>query len=256
MTGTTIETRNVGPYVCGAAVFAACAALTFYFSRSMSGGMAMSGGWTMSMMWMRMAGQSWLGAAAMFVGMWIAMMIAMMLPSFLPLILRGVSGGHPFTLFMLLGYFYVWTAAGAVIYALGVLLALASMRWAVLSHANPYLCGAAVILAGVLQFSSWKAGILSRCRGPFSCASPKPHEPPLAAWRQGVKCGRCCVACCFGPTLVLLALGMMNLMVIGVVAVWIGLEKLSPNPRYIVRLAGICAVVGGIAMVLRYASAS
>lgn len=32
------------------------------------------------MTWMQMPGQTWLGAAASFLGMWIMMMVAMMLP--------------------------------------------------------------------------------------------------------------------------------------------------------------------------------
>jgi predicted metal-binding membrane protein len=38
------------------------------------------------MAWMRMPGQTWLGAAASFVGMWVVMMIAMMLPSIAPVL--------------------------------------------------------------------------------------------------------------------------------------------------------------------------
>ena len=48
----------------------------------------MPGGWTMSMAWMRMPGQTWLGAAASFLGMWVGMMVAMMLPSLVPVLWR------------------------------------------------------------------------------------------------------------------------------------------------------------------------
>jgi len=53
---------------------------------STMGGMPMPGGWTMSMAWMRMPGQTWLGATASFLGMWLVMMFAMMLPSLLPML--------------------------------------------------------------------------------------------------------------------------------------------------------------------------
>ena len=42
-------------------------------------GMEMPGRWTMSMMWMRMAGQSWAGSACTFIGMWCVMMVALYL---------------------------------------------------------------------------------------------------------------------------------------------------------------------------------
>ena len=52
------------------------------------GDMPMPGGWAMSMMWMRMPGQTWPGAAASFLGTWTAMMVAMMLPSLVPMLWR------------------------------------------------------------------------------------------------------------------------------------------------------------------------
>src|SRR5690349_18834139 len=65
------------------ALFIASSAVTIVWCGSMSAmdEMPMPGGWTMSMAWMRMPGQTWLDAAASFLGMWLVMMIAMMLPS-------------------------------------------------------------------------------------------------------------------------------------------------------------------------------
>src|SRR5579872_4600094 len=105
-----------------ALLFTASVAATIYFCRSMSGGMDMPGGWTMSMAWMRMPGQSWPAAAAMFLGMWVVMMVAMMLPS-LVLMLRhyrqAVTGASDIRLGGLttlvgVGYFFVWAVFGAV----------------------------------------------------------------------------------------------------------------------------------------------
>jgi predicted metal-binding membrane protein len=71
-----------------ALLFAASAAVTIAWCASMSAmsGMPMPGGWTMSMVWMRMPGQTWPGAAASFLGMWVVMMVAMMLPSLVPML--------------------------------------------------------------------------------------------------------------------------------------------------------------------------
>ena len=73
-----------------ALLFAASAAVTIVWCASMSamGGMSTPGGSTMSMVWMRMPGQTWPGAAASFLGMWIVMMAAMMLPSLVPMLWR------------------------------------------------------------------------------------------------------------------------------------------------------------------------
>jgi Predicted metal-binding integral membrane protein (DUF2182) len=76
-----------------ALLFASSATLTIVWCASMSAmGMPMPGGWTMSMVWMRMPGQTWLGAATSFLGMWIVMMVAMMLPSLVPMLRRYSTG--------------------------------------------------------------------------------------------------------------------------------------------------------------------
>src|SRR4051812_3506280 len=74
-------------YAGAVVVFVIAVALTLSSARMMGGAMPMPGGWTIAMAWMRMPGQTWLGAGAMFAGMWLAMMIAMMLPSSLPILL-------------------------------------------------------------------------------------------------------------------------------------------------------------------------
>src|SRR5262245_52267611 len=79
-----------GFFAVSALLFTASAAATIAWCASMAGlgEMPMPGGWTMSMAWMRMPGQTWLGAAAAFLGMWEVMMVAMMLPSLVPMLRR------------------------------------------------------------------------------------------------------------------------------------------------------------------------
>src|ERR671923_1497953 len=101
-----------------ALLFAASAAVTTVWCASMSamGEMPMPGGWTMSLAWMRMPGQTWPGAAALFLGMWLVMMMAMMLPSLVPMLqrYRSVVGEIPsarlgwLTAIVGTGYFLVW----------------------------------------------------------------------------------------------------------------------------------------------------
>src|SRR6185437_14894577 len=98
--------------------FATSVMATIHFCRAMGGGMHMPGGWTMTMMWMRMSGQTWFTSAINFLLMWSAMMVAMMLPSVLPTFLktRRATGA---LFIMAIGYFIVWSAAGAGIYMFG-----------------------------------------------------------------------------------------------------------------------------------------
>ena len=95
------------------------------------GGMPMPGGWTMAMVWMRMPGQTWPGAAASFLGMWTVMMVAMMLPSLVPMLwhYRQAVGRTVetrlgrLTALVGAGYFFVWTVFGMAAFPLGVALA-------------------------------------------------------------------------------------------------------------------------------------
>ena len=69
----------------------------------------------------------WPGAAAMFLGMWVVMMVAMMLPSLVPMLWcyrEGSAHRGPeraprrgwLTTLVGVGYFFVWTVIGAVVF--------------------------------------------------------------------------------------------------------------------------------------------
>lgn len=246
-----------GFYILITAVFTAALALTIYYCRTMSRGMKMPGGWKMSMTWMRMPGQTWLGSTIMFMLTWLAMMVAMMLPSFLPVVFRhhcarrseDDRGVLASTSLIMAGYFFVWSAAGAVIYAAGIALADAAMRWTAVSRSMPFIFAATVFIAGCVQFMPWTKSGLRECRGSVACGVQSSPSGAWPSWQVGIRSGISCVRCCSGPMLVLLALGMMNPAVIVLVAVVIAMEKLMPKPERIVRLSGIIAVIVGLMMI-------
>src|ERR1043166_6808348 len=108
-------------YAVSALAFAISVVVTVVWCGSMASmGMSMPGGWTMSMAWMRMPGQTWPGAAAMFLGMWVVMMVARMLPALVPMLWRyrqavsALAGRRIgwLTTLVSLGYFFVWTVFG------------------------------------------------------------------------------------------------------------------------------------------------
>jgi predicted metal-binding membrane protein len=223
--------------------FVASVWATVYFCRSMCCERAMPGGWTMSMMWMPMPGQSWSGSATSFLVMWLAMMVAMMMPSALPIFLKtrrrwtALCG-------MASGYFAIWLAAGVGIYVVGVVFAAVAMRSEWFSRAVPWLLGGSLIAAGVMQFTRWKMIHLLRCRSPFGCAISCPQRE--SAFRLGCKQGAACCVCCAAPMTIQLALGIMNPLVMMVVAIFIALEKLLPRPALVARLVGIWALIAGV----------
>src|SRR5262249_39380298 len=148
-TGFVTKTGTMADSKRAASVAVLCVlsiAATLYFCRSMAGGMPMPGGWTMSMAWMRMPGQGWPAAAAMFLAMWLSMMVAMMLPSAAPMFFR-----YRHAAFVGLGYFSAWFVLGIPVYVVGIGVASAAMGSSSFSRTIPFLAGATVIVAGIIQ---------------------------------------------------------------------------------------------------------
>jgi predicted metal-binding membrane protein len=236
----------------GALLFLASAGFTVDACASMGGGMPMPGGWNMSMAWMRMPGQTWLGAAASFMAMWIVMMMAMMLPSLASMLssyrrcLRGpsVTGLGRSTALAGAGYFFVWAVFGAMAYPLGVALAAAAMRWPTLSRSVPLVTGSVLLLAGCVQLTAWKARHLGRCRDARACgAAPSPDA--RSAWRHGLRLGLHCSLCCSGFIVALLVTGVMDLRAMALVTAAITAERLVPKPDRVARATGLLLVATG-----------
>jgi predicted metal-binding membrane protein len=220
---------------------------TIYFCRSMRGEMEMPGGWTMSMMWMRMPGQTWLAWALSFLLMWLAMMVAMMMPSALPMFLK-TQRQRASLCYMASGYFAIWLIAGVVIYSLGVGFAMITMQSELFSRAVPLLSGASLIAAGTIQFTRWKMIRLLRCRSSFGCSISCDQNE--TSFRLGCKQGAACCVCCATLVTIQVILGIMNPLVMIVVAIVIAAEKLLPRPEITARLVGLAAIFGGIIMAI------
>jgi predicted metal-binding membrane protein len=245
-----------------ALLFAASATLTIVCCASMSamGAMPMSGGWTMSMAWMRMPGQTWLGAAASFLGMWVVMMVAMMLPSLVPMLWRyrlsiGRTGGTRLGWLTALvggGYFFVWTVLGMAAFPLGVALAAIEMQQPALARAVPSAVGVAVVIAGALQFTAWKARQLAICREALGCGRTLPAEAGTA-WQHGLRIGLHCSRCCVGAMVILLVIGVMDLHAMAVVTAAITVERLAPAGERVARALGAAVVGAGLLLIARAA---
>jgi predicted metal-binding membrane protein len=243
-----------------ALLFAASATVTILWCASMAamGGMLMPGGWNMSMAWMRMPGQSWAAAAAMFLGMWVVMMVAMMLPYLVPALWRyreavAESGETRLGMRSVLagaGYFFVWTLIGLAAFPLGAALAALQMQYPSVSRATPVAAGVVVLIAGVLQFTGWKAGRLACCRGSLrsGCARPPTNT---TAWRFGLRLGLDCASCCANLMALLLVLGVMDLRAMVVVAAAITLERIAPAGDRVARALGGALVATGFFLVVR-----
>jgi predicted metal-binding membrane protein len=225
------------------------------------GEMPMLGGLvTMSMPWMRLPGQTWPGAAASFLGMWIVMMVAMMLPSLSPMLWRyrravertgDARGGRLVTL-VGAGYFFVWTLFGMAVFPLGVVLMAVQMQYPIFARSVPVAVGVVILMAGSLQFTTWKARHLAYCSdapGP-DCSLPVGTG---AAWRHGLRLGVHCSQCCAGLMAILLVIGVMDLRAMVVVAAVITIERLAPAGERVARATGVAVVGTGLFLIARAA---
>ena len=242
------------PWKAALAIAGVCWGLAIRDSRMMAGGMPMPGGWTMSMVWMPMAGQSPIGAGAMFGGMWLSMMVAMMLPSSLPMLelyRRGVAfrgERHPDLLVSLMagGYFLVWTVFGVIAYGIGVTIAGATMRSTTISEMIPIAAGGALIVAGVYQLTPWKSACLAHCRNPLDIVARHLHHGWRGAVALGAHHGLFCTGCCWALMVMQLVMGVMNLRAMAAIAAVIALEKLAARGRLIARIVGVAAIAAGV----------
>jgi predicted metal-binding membrane protein len=247
-------------FAVAALLFAGSAATTIAWCASMSamGGMTMPGDWTMSMAWMRMPGQSWPDAAASFLGMWVVMMMAMMLPSLVPMLSRyrdAVRASGELELDRLTalagaGYFFVWALLGIAAFPLGAVLAALEMELPALSRAVPVAIGVVVLIAGVLQFTAWKARHLACCREAPGHGRSLPSDAGTA-WRHGLRLGFHCSYCCGGLMAILLVIGVMDLRAMAAVSIAITVERLARDGELAARSLGAVIVAAGLILILR-----
>ena len=258
MTNTTSADRAFSGVA--ALLFAASTAATIVWCASMSAmaEMTMPGGWTMSMLWMRMPGETWAGAAASFIGMWVVMMVAMMLPSLIPMLRRyrrsvatadGASLGR-LTALVGVGYYAVWTLFGVAAFPVGVALASLEMRQPAVARAVPIAVGLVVVAAGALQLTAWKARHLTCCReAPHGGRALAPDA--ATAWRHGLRLGLHCAECCAGLMAILLVVGAMDLRAMAIVGAAITVERLAPAGLRVARATGAVVVAVGLFLIVR-----
>jgi predicted metal-binding membrane protein len=215
----------------------------------------------MPMIWMRMPGQTWAAAETSFIGMWIVMMVAMMLPCLIPTLWRyrqaianaGKGRLASLTALVGVGYFLVWALFGMIVFPVGVTLMAVEIQHSALARAVPIATGVLVLIAGVVQFTAWKARQLACCRA----APGRVHRLPAdagTAWRYGLHLGLHCSACCAALMVILLVLGIMDLRLMTAVTVATTLERLAPAGERVARGIGTLVVGAGIFLIARAAA--
>jgi predicted metal-binding membrane protein len=169
---------------------------------------------------------------AAFLGVWVVMMSAMMLPSVAPVArtyLRVIGanrprGAAPLRVAGLVGgYLLAWAAYGIVAYALTRQL---DALTAASERTRVWAAAAALVVAGIYQFTPLKATCLRHCRSPISVLLHVGNfTGPLRDARVGAWHGAYCLGCCWSLMLVLVAVGLMNMVWMAALALVIFVEK-------------------------------
>jgi predicted metal-binding membrane protein len=216
-----------------------CAAVAWLVTISQASSMGMGGVAMMS--------------AALFLVTWLVMMVAMMLPSVAPMVLayasvtRARSEGYVPTAAFVLGYLIVWTAAGLV--PLAVLQAV-NQIWMMPPSWLPRVGGAAIVVAGIYQFTPLKFACLRACRSPlgFILSHDFGRGAPSAV-RAGSSHGLYCLGCCWALMVVLAVVGLMNIAWMAVIAAVFFIEKNVRFGDMLPRAVGVACVAGGLAVI-------
>jgi predicted metal-binding membrane protein len=178
-------------------------------------------------------------------------MAAMMLPSVTPAVLLFATVAHTraqveFTVAPTAGFvggcFGLWMAAGA-----GVALAdQASGGWVSMSPWGRALAGGALVAAGICQFTPWKMACLGYCREPLQFFMGHWRDGLAGAVHVGAYHGLYCLGCCWGLTLALITLGMMNPLWMLASALVILAETVAPWGARFAPVIGAAQILGGI----------
>jgi predicted metal-binding membrane protein len=187
-----------------------------------------------------------------------SMMAAMMLPSIAPTLwrrhrhlraTRTLRAGQRTTLFAV-GYASVWTTSGLALSAMYALLSRTGVASPMNEPFAPWMVGAVVLCAGILQCSRWKAKQLLRCRQVCVLTEQAPTST-FTPWRDGCRLGVDCVLSCAAPMTVLFVAGFMDARMMVVITAAITAERVAPSGVRVARLTGALALIAGLVMCVR-----
>jgi predicted metal-binding membrane protein len=199
------------------------------------------------------SGHDWALAdfAAMFL-MWSVMMIAMMLPSATPMILlyekinqKRESQGRAAVALFIGGYLLVWIGFSVLATMLNWALHTGGSLTTMMGRATPAMAGAALLGAGIYQWTSLKYACLTHCRSPVGFLMAHWRTGQWGTVRMGIHHGLYCLGCCWLLMVLLFVLGVMNLLWIAALTVLVLAEKAIPRGHLLSRISGLFMITWG-----------
>ncbi len=201
-------------------------------------------------------------ALLLFTAIWGVGMVAMMFPSLLPMVYAvAVSARKSMeestvspefqrlaapvrSALFIIGYVAIWTIVGALFYLAIAGLTIAGSP----SGFGSFGLWAALILimTGLYQFTRFKQRALMKCRSPMSFIFTRWKNGKVGAGVMGADYGFFCTKCCWVLMAGLLTVGAMSLPLMGMFAIIIFAEKVSPFGPIVSRIVGALFVGIGL----------
>jgi predicted metal-binding membrane protein len=190
--------------------------------------------------------------------MWFLMAVAMMLPSAAPMIrtyceiadtarIKGEPVVHP--LVLVAGYLSIWLVASALFAVLTLGVHAFASSGQMLDPMVGLAGAAALLIAGLYQFSGLKEACLTKCGNPFSTLFSNWSARPVRILRLGLEQGVWCLGCCWALMLVMFAVGVMNVFWMALIGLFTLIEKQTAG-RVPTRLAGAILLVWAAALLV------
>ncbi|CAN7358595.1 DUF2182 domain-containing protein [Paraburkholderia sp. DD10] len=189
--------------------------------------------------------------------MWAIMMAAMMLPSIVPMVLsfaflsrqrRAQRLPYAHTSVFVLGYLAVWSGFSLLATLAQWGLLEARLVTPMMVSATPLLAGALLIVAGVFQLTPLKHACLSKCASPLGFLLNEWRDGSVGAWIMGFRHGAYCVGCCGALMALLFVFGVMNVLWVAALSIYVMLEKMLPQARWLPVAEGLLLVGWGVAV--------
>jgi predicted metal-binding membrane protein len=191
-----------------------------------------------------------------FVAGWLVMLVAMMLPTSFPLVLmfHTMVNRRPdkrqLTGLLLIGYLSIWTGFGMLVYLGDSALHALVARYAWPADHAWMFTAAALLLAGLYQFTPLKYHCLDKCRSPFSFITEhwRGRGERGQAFLLGIHHGLFCVGCCWTLMLLMFAVGVGNFGWMLVLGALMAIEKNLSWGRRMSAPLGVVLVGWGVVL--------
>lgn len=184
--------------------------------------------------------------------MWMAMTAIMMGPVVYPWLRaldRIAPASRHSTIPFAGGYMLAWAGFSAAAAAVHLTLSTLSLPVPFAMDA-PVLSAAALALAGTFQFTKLKEACLSHCRSPAGFLLTRWRPGAAASTRLGLEHGLFCVGCCWALMALALAVGMIDLLWMGLLMAVMVAETTLPFGARLTRPLGITLLTAGAAVLV------